>query len=714
MALASILFSVLFYALYQPFAQASADRYPDAEELAGFLGLFWAAVTAGAFVVSVLLANRLLGWLGAAAMILILPVLYLGAFGVLLVTSTFGMLVALRFGVNLWLQGISSPAWETLINVTPEDRRDQSRAFLNGGPAQVGTAIAGLVLLVGQDALTTRQLAAIGLAAAVVTVVVAWRIRASYTSALVDAIRAGRPRVFDGPIPNAAIAIRQDRQAVELAASAMADEDPRMRRLACDLLSSADDERATQVLREAARDADALVRARAVEALGDRLAPVERDRALADEDPRVRVAAIRASGESDPPSALLLRDPDPSVAAAGAVRLLDRDGDEAIETLDRLLSSEDPVVRLEVVRSARDAPPRYVSRLVGERVADPSALVRAAALDVLSGAEPGAALEAALDALTAPDPLVRDAALRALDRADPAAARGPIEEVAREWAGRASRDGSTAAAVGASGEAADLLREALLARARSAALVALSAESVLSPARDAARLAIDVLRQGGGTEVANALETLEAATHSSSVRSLLRLWEPTTVAGAVGVPEAALADDDPFIRSCAEMARATPDEGDAMARSQRSMTPTELVLVLRRIPLFAALEPAELLRIAAIAEERSYTDGDALGVQGELGDEMHIVLEGTVHVVRADGDEVARRGTGDVVGEMSVITREPRVASLVAEGAVRTLRIGHREFEGMVRERPDIALAVMRVLAQRLGSATAEPASAHA
>jgi CRP-like cAMP-binding protein len=48
------------------------------------------------------------------------------------------------------------------------------------------------------------------------------------------------------------------------------------------------------------------------------------------------------------------------------------------------------------------------------------------------------------------------------------------------------------------------------------------------------------------------------------------------------------------------------------------------------------------------------------------------------------------------------------VASLVAEGDVRTLRIGHREFEGMVRERPDIALAVMRVLAQRLGSVTTD------
>jgi CRP-like cAMP-binding protein len=174
--------------------------------------------------------------------------------------------------------------------------------------------------------------------------------------------------------------------------------------------------------------------------------------------------------------------------------------------------------------------------------------------------------------------------------------------------------------------------------------------------------------------------------------------------------EAALSDDDPFICACAEQVQAArrEREGDAVTRTQDSLSPTELVMVLRRIPLFAALEPAELHRLAAIADERSFADGELLGVQGELGDEMHIVLEGTVRVVRADGDEVARRGDGDVVGEMSVITREPRVASLVAEGSVRTLRIGHREFEGMVRERPDIALAIMRVLAQRLGSATNE------
>jgi CRP-like cAMP-binding protein len=142
-----------------------------------------------------------------------------------------------------------------------------------------------------------------------------------------------------------------------------------------------------------------------------------------------------------------------------------------------------------------------------------------------------------------------------------------------------------------------------------------------------------------------------------------------------------------------------------MGHAVGSMSPIELLLVLRRIRLFAALEPNEVQRVADIAEERGYVDGDVLGHQDELGDELHIVLEGAVRVVR-NGVEIARRTDGDVVGEMSLLTRAPRVASLVAEGQVRTVRIGRRAFEGMVRERPEIALAVMRVLAERLAAVT--------
>ena len=717
MAIASVLFSVLFYSLYQPYAAAAADRFPDPDELAGFFGLFWAAVTGAAFLVSVALTNRLLGWFGAATMILILPVLYLGAFGILLATSTFAVLVAIRFGVNLWLQGVSSPSWETLINVTPEQRRDQSRAFMNGGPAQAGTVIAGAVLLIGQDALTPRVLAIIGLVAATVTVAVCWRVRRSYPSALVDAIRAGRPRLFDEPIPNAPISIDQDRLAVELATTAIRDDDPRIRRLACDLLTTIDDERAIEALHGATRDADAFVRARAVAALAGRghLEPAERQRALVDDDARVRVAAIAALDDRSS-AALLLGDPEPAVAAAAAVRLLETDDPAAIEALEGLLAHDDPEVRVEAIRSLRDAPGRHVARLVAERLGDPSPAARAAALEAVAAADADAAKGAALEAIGSPDPLVRHAALRALDRLDPAEARTAVEDMARTRAARASRDHSTAASIGSADEALELLREAFLARGRASALVALSASSVTSHDREAMRLALEVLREGAGSELANALETVEASTHSSSMRSLVRLWEPTVAPpdGDRKVPEAALSDEDPFIRACAELVTAArrDDQGGPMARSQRSMSPMELVLVLRRIPLFAGLEPQELLRVAGITNERSYADGEMLGVEGELGDEMHVVLEGTVRVVRADGEEVARRGPGEVVGEMSVITREPRVASLVADGEVRTIRIGHREFEGMVRERPDIALAVMRVLAQRLGSATNEPARA--
>src|SRR5258705_7164224 len=89
MTAAGVLFSVLFYSLYLPFAQAATIQYHDPEQLAGFLGIFWASVTAVAVFVSVFVTNRLLGWFGAAPLVLLLPVLYAGSVGILLPSSSF-------------------------------------------------------------------------------------------------------------------------------------------------------------------------------------------------------------------------------------------------------------------------------------------------------------------------------------------------------------------------------------------------------------------------------------------------------------------------------------------------------------------------------------------------------------------------------------------------------------------------------------------------
>jgi HEAT repeat protein len=719
MTIAGVLFSVLFYSLFLPFAQAATARYPDPKALAGFFGVFGAAVTVVAFVISIFLANRLLAWLGAAVVILMLPILYGTAFGVLLASSAFATLVAVRAGVMVWLQGVASPGWETLINVTPETRRDQVRAFLSGGPSQTGTAIAGIVTLVGQRALTPTQLSLIGLVFAALTIGVAWRIRGSYTGALVDALRAGRPSVFGGrAVEGTPVVLELDATAVALALDASRDQDPRMRRLGVEMLSAGgNDAKAIAALRERAADEDAMVRSLAVRGLSDAgvLEMPAIDTALQDEDVTVRLAGIEAVNDANSRDPLIsdrLRalgdDADPSIAAAASVAMLRGSSrPQAVDGLGRLLRDDDSGVRAEAVRRFRSAGADDVVTFVSPLLEDPSPAVRSEALRTLARAAPEAAVDPALRILERDDPSLQDVALEVLGGVDLVRHGPEIDRLARERGSLAQRDLSLAGVIPSDGEATSLLRTAVLERGRSAALVALSALSLLSRDRDAMRAALDSLRVGDPGQLANALETLETTEHRSLATPLFPLWEPTGHPNARGDDwmDLVAQDQDPLIRSCFELARASQQGGVAVSRARTSMSPMEQVLELRKIPLFAELSTADLRRLADISEERTFSDGEVIASEGEIGDELHLILEGSVSVTRAgSGSTLARRGPGEVVGEMSIITRQPRVASLIAEGGVRTVRIGRREFESMIRERPDLSLAMMRVLAERLGA----------
>jgi len=136
----------------------------------------------------------------------------------------------------------------------------------------------------------------------------------------------------------------------------------------------------------------------------------------------------------------------------------------------------------------------------------------------------------------------------------------------------------------------------------------------------------------------------------------------------------------------------------------------ERILFLRRVPLFADLAPADLKQVAAIAREAFYADGEWLAAQGDPGDEMYIIVSGEVRVLVSKASqapvEVARRKPGEFVGEMAIISQEPRIASLAAAGEVRVLCIEQKQFEALLRERPQTGVAVMRVLCARLKSAT--------
>jgi HEAT repeat protein len=716
MTAAAVLFSVLFFSLYLPWATAATERYRDAGDLASFFGLFWAAMTGGAFLLSVLATNRLFAAFGIATMMMVLPVMYLGTFGILLASSGFVMLVVLRFLDGVWLQGVASPAWETLTNVVPDARRDQVRAFLNGGPAQAGTAIAGVIALVGQRVLSARQFAAIGLATAGLATLVVWRVRRSYASALVDALREGRPHVFpDVAVARVPFAFGHDAQALASAMRSAADESPQVRRLAVRLLADFDDERAATALEGALGDPDAGVRAQAVVALAPRLDDAERERVLRPlvDDPAAGVAAPAAAALASGPEGAtalarlrtLAGDDDPAVRAT-AVRNLAGVPADAAPIAAGALEDEDPGVRAAAVSSFASLDP---SNALGPGLAlfdDPSRHVRDAAAAAVAGIGDDA-IDDVLGVLD--DPGARGAALRALSWLDIGERAIGVRAFADHCAAEAKRSGELAFAIPDDGGATGLLRRAVLEHARTNARTALQAISLVSDNGSAVRSAIDSLDAPDPEQVANALETLENTVDAALVRPVLPLWEAGDGARRTHTNdwlERALHNEDAIVVACARFVERTQQEGDDMSTIRGAMPVMERVLFLQNVPLFEELALADLLRIAEVAQEETFADGELLGVEGEIGEDLHIVASGTVRV-ELGGAEIARRGRGDVVGELSLITRHPRIASIVADGDVRAIRIGRREFESMIHDRPHIAIGVIRVLAHRLGEVEA-------
>lgn len=135
----------------------------------------------------------------------------------------------------------------------------------------------------------------------------------------------------------------------------------------------------------------------------------------------------------------------------------------------------------------------------------------------------------------------------------------------------------------------------------------------------------------------------------------------------------------------------------------------ERILFFKRVPLFENLSPTDLKQVAALAQEESFSDGVILAREGEVGDVMFILISGQVRVASIRGGkevELARRKAGEYVGEMALISKEPRIATLTAIGDVRALCIDQKSFESLLRDRPDVSLAVIQILCERLKEAS--------
>jgi hypothetical protein len=365
-----------------------------------------------------------------------------------------------------------------------------------------------------------------------------------------------------------------------------------------------------------------------------------------------------------------------------------------------------PAVRASALRALAALDPAAARAPAVSLLRDPSAVVRHAAATAAAVAD--GAVPALVEALH--EPASRDAALDALAHADLDGRAPEVDAFAQGLLADAVSDRDLADALTGGDDALALLRDAVLARGRATGRTAFRALSLTHEDGASMRAALENLDASDGAQAATALETLESTSAQALVRPLIPLWdraEPRHIDSAADAIERAAQDPDPFIAMCAKLVidrtadrPATPTEGTPMD-VHTTMPAMERVLFLRKVPLFDELEPADLLPIASVADEQLFAGGDRLGAEGEMGDGMHVIVTGSVHV-RSGDETIAERGPGDVVGELSLITARPRMADLIADGDVRTIWITRRAFEGMVHDRPDVAIGVMRVLAARL------------
>jgi CRP/FNR family cyclic AMP-dependent transcriptional regulator len=135
----------------------------------------------------------------------------------------------------------------------------------------------------------------------------------------------------------------------------------------------------------------------------------------------------------------------------------------------------------------------------------------------------------------------------------------------------------------------------------------------------------------------------------------------------------------------------------------------ERTQTLKAVPFFTQLSDRELDVVRAVSTEKSYPKNAVVLTEGEMGDSLYMIQSGKVKVFIGDEDgrEIILKilGPGDFFGEMSMIDKQPRSASVTTIEASTFLVLSHAAFERCVEQAPRIANMVMRVLAQRVREA---------
>ena len=122
---------------------------------------------------------------------------------------------------------------------------------------------------------------------------------------------------------------------------------------------------------------------------------------------------------------------------------------------------------------------------------------------------------------------------------------------------------------------------------------------------------------------------------------------------------------------------------------------------LAKVPLFSACSQKDLRLVAKRAEDVKVEAGKQLVTEGDTGTEFFVIIEGNATVQR-HGQKVAELSPGDFFGDLALLDRAPRNATVTAETPMELLLLGQREFAGLIDDVPEFAHKLLAGLARRV------------
>ena len=133
------------------------------------------------------------------------------------------------------------------------------------------------------------------------------------------------------------------------------------------------------------------------------------------------------------------------------------------------------------------------------------------------------------------------------------------------------------------------------------------------------------------------------------------------------------------------------------------------VELIRQFPIFGKIQPAMQKLLCFSAERLAYDPGQVMFNAGESADAAYVIIEGTAEIsvpTPAGPIVVNTVGRNDIVGEIAIFGDVPRTATVKAVTRMETLRISKELFVKVIRENPDAAIELIRILASRLANTT--------